>query len=135
MDKEIITQNLRRIRSEKNLTQSQVAERMGVTRKTYNLLENGRVTMRMPQLNKAAKALEVPSSQVFGYDGKQDSSALRDERDSARASYAQSQEENRKLRLEISRLMRELERKESFINSQQQMIARLEKQLDKAENS
>lgn len=52
-------------RTELGLTQAELAERCGVTRKTVNTVENGVFTPSALLAIKLAKALSVPVEQLF----------------------------------------------------------------------
>jgi putative transcriptional regulator len=52
-------------RTEAGLTQAELAERVGVTRKTVNTVENGVFTPSTLLALKLAKALSVPVEQLF----------------------------------------------------------------------
>lgn len=56
-------------RSELGLTQAELAERVGVTRKTVNTVENGVFTPSALLAIKLAKALNVPVETLFWIEG------------------------------------------------------------------
>ncbi len=56
---------LKERRSELGLTQAELAERVGVTRKTVNTVENGVFTPSALLALKLASALDVPVEQLF----------------------------------------------------------------------
>lgn len=62
---ERLANNLKQRRSELGLTQAELAERVGVTRKTVNTVENGIFTPSALLALKLAEALSVPVEQLF----------------------------------------------------------------------
>ena len=56
---------LKEIRTERGLTQAQLAERVGVTRKTVNTVENGVFSPSALLAIKLARELSVPVEQLF----------------------------------------------------------------------
>lgn len=56
---------LKERRTERRLTQAELAERVGVTRKTVNTVENGVFTPSAMLAIKLAQALNVPVEQLF----------------------------------------------------------------------
>jgi putative transcriptional regulator len=56
---------LKEIRTERGLTQAQLAELVGVTRKTVNTVENGVFSPSAILAIKLAAALSVPVEQLF----------------------------------------------------------------------
>jgi len=57
--------NLKVHRARKNLTQEELAERVGVTRPTINFIENGRFVPSTLLALKIARIFEVPFEEVF----------------------------------------------------------------------
>jgi len=57
--------HMKRLRSERGLTQAQLAELVGVTRKTINTVENGVFTPSAVLALKIARALGQPVEAVF----------------------------------------------------------------------
>jgi transcriptional regulator with XRE-family HTH domain len=66
----ILSERLRTIREEKNMTQGDIEERTGLKRSYVSRLEHGRTTPSLATLEKFALALEVPLYQFF-YDGQE----------------------------------------------------------------
>ena len=64
----ILSERLRSIREQKNLTQGDIEERTGLKRSYVSRLEHGRTIPSLPTLEKFAQALDVPLYQFF-YDG------------------------------------------------------------------
>jgi putative transcriptional regulator len=60
-----IAAELKERRTELGLTQAELAERVGVTRKTVNTVENGVFTPSALLAIKLADALKVPVEQLF----------------------------------------------------------------------
>ena len=60
--------NLKELRARHNLTQAQLAEAVGVTRKTINTVENRALTPSALLALKLAAALELPVEAVFYLD-------------------------------------------------------------------
>jgi putative transcriptional regulator len=56
-------------RAMRNLTQADLAELAGVTRKSVNAIETGRMTPSVILALKLAEALGVPVEAIFGLDG------------------------------------------------------------------
>jgi putative transcriptional regulator len=62
---ERLANRLKDLRAELGLTQAELAERVGVTRKTVNTVENGVFTPSTTLAIKLAQALNVPVEQLF----------------------------------------------------------------------
>ena len=62
---ERLANGLKQRRTEVGLTQAELAERVGVTRKTVNTVENGVFTPSATLAIKLAQALNVPGEQLF----------------------------------------------------------------------
>ena len=62
---EKLANGLKERRAELGLTQAELAERVGVTRKTVNTVENGVFTPSALLAIKLAQALNVPVEQLF----------------------------------------------------------------------
>ena len=62
---ERLANKLKERRTELSLTQAELAERVGVTRKTVNTVENGVFTPSALLALKLARALSVPVEQLF----------------------------------------------------------------------
>ena len=62
---ERLANKLKERRTELSLTQAELAERVGVTRKTVNTVENGVFTPSALLALKLAQALNVPVEQLF----------------------------------------------------------------------
>lgn len=60
MEGEVISMNLRRLRSAKRLTQGELAERAGISRVAYSKIEKGESIPRVATLRALGKALGVP---------------------------------------------------------------------------
>ncbi len=66
-----ISNNLRRLRFENGeLTQQQLADRVGVTRQTIIAIEAGKYAPSLPLAFRIARTFEVPIENVFQYEGK-----------------------------------------------------------------
>ncbi|MHC4627014.1 MAG: helix-turn-helix transcriptional regulator [Planctomycetota bacterium] len=69
MPKGEITNNVRRLRFDKGeITQQQLADRVGVTRQTIIAIESGRYSPSLPLAFKLARAFGVSIEQVFRYE-------------------------------------------------------------------
>jgi putative transcriptional regulator len=66
---ERLANGLKQRRIELGLTQADLAERVGVTRKTVNTVENGVFTPSALLAIKLANALSVPVEQLFWIEG------------------------------------------------------------------
>jgi len=62
---ERLANGLKELRAELGLTQAELAERVGVTRKTVNTVENGVFTPSAMLAIKLAEALSVPVEKLF----------------------------------------------------------------------
>ena len=62
---ERLANRLKDLRSQRALTQAELAERVGVTRKTVNTVENGVFVPSTVLALKLADALSVPVEQLF----------------------------------------------------------------------
>ena len=62
---ERLANQLKERRTEVGLTQAELAERVGVTRKTVNTVENGVFTPSATLAIKLAQALNVPVEELF----------------------------------------------------------------------
>ena len=69
MGSEFLTNNIRRLRLEHGqMTQQELADKVGVTRQTIIATESGRYAPSLPLAFKIAKTFGVPIEQVFQYD-------------------------------------------------------------------
>ena len=66
---ERLANRLKEKRDELGLTQAELAERVGVTRKTVNTVENGVFTPSALLALKMAQTLNVPVEELFWIDG------------------------------------------------------------------
>ena len=62
---ERLVNSIKKLRSEQGLTQGELAERIGVTRKTVNTVENGVFTPSTLLAIKLARALSVSVEMLF----------------------------------------------------------------------
>jgi len=60
-----ISDNIKRIRKLKNLSQKRVALDIGVAQGQYSIIESGKTTPTIPTLNKIADVLEVRITEFF----------------------------------------------------------------------
>jgi len=65
-----IAERLRQLREAKNLSQGDIEQRTGLLRCYISRVENGHTVPAIETLEKMARALEVPTYQLF-YDGEQ----------------------------------------------------------------
>ena len=65
MPAEVLQNTLRVERARRDLTQEQLADLVGVTRKTINTVENGRFVPSTLLALKLARALQVPVETLF----------------------------------------------------------------------
>jgi putative transcriptional regulator len=64
-----ITNTIRKRRFERNeMTQQDLAERVGVTRQTINAIELGKYSPSLDVAFRIARAFDAPLEQVFGYE-------------------------------------------------------------------
>lgn len=73
---EILSENLKRIRKEKKLSQVVIAERSGVITSTYSRVESCQVSPNLSTLEKLAEAMEVPMAEFFREERKVEVSVL-----------------------------------------------------------
>src|ERR1700676_3457444 len=71
----IIGDRLRQMREERKLSQGDIEKRTGLLRCYISRVENGHTVPSLETLEKMARALEVPLSQLF-YDGENPTKAL-----------------------------------------------------------
>lgn len=65
-----VTNNIRSLRSAADdMTQAELAERIGVTRQTIIAIEQGRYSPSLEVAFKIARVLGVPLDEAFGYPG------------------------------------------------------------------
>jgi len=65
-----ITNHVRRLRFENGeITQQQLADRVGVTRQTIIAIESGKYAPSLPLAFRLARTFGVPIEQVFQYEG------------------------------------------------------------------
>lgn len=68
MDEKSVKENLRRVRKGLNLTQQEMAERVGLSRNAYASLENGPTRILNDAVEKVAQIAEMPLTElVTGY--------------------------------------------------------------------
>ena len=63
--KEILSENLKAIRKQKNISQQYIAERCDMLASTYNRIENMKVSPSIDTIEKIALAIEVPIAELF----------------------------------------------------------------------
>ena len=69
MGKTSIRNNIRRLRFEANeMTQAELAEKVGVTRQTINAIEAAKYSPTLELAFKIAKVFDVPLDEVFQYE-------------------------------------------------------------------
>ena len=68
MSKSNLTNNIRKLRFENGqMTQQQLADKVGVTRQTIIAIESGKYAPSLPLAFKIARTFAVPIEQVFQY--------------------------------------------------------------------
>ncbi len=65
MEEKLLSNSLKVQRAKKDLTQEQLAQKVGVTRKTINTVENGKYVPSTYLALKLAKVLDVPVEELF----------------------------------------------------------------------
>lgn len=60
-----IAERLKTLRTEKGMTQSEVAEKAGINTNYYAKVERGEVTASIPMLEKIAEVLSIDISTIF----------------------------------------------------------------------
>lgn len=74
-----IGENIYRFRSAKNLTQKEVSESLGMSRTSYNQLENGRSHINVEKLYEIAEVLKISVLDLLpGFERKIDASSVVD---------------------------------------------------------
>ncbi|MCB9789960.1 helix-turn-helix domain-containing protein [Candidatus Nomurabacteria bacterium] len=73
MDKGIVGKQLKKARSEKNLSQEELAQKVGISRMMISRYEISSSDIPLDKLQKIAEILEKPVSYFFGEEPKQDS--------------------------------------------------------------
>ena len=69
MSSNYLTNQVRRLRFEHGeITQQQLADKVGVTRQTIIAIESGKYAPSLPLAFKLARTFDVPIEQVFQYD-------------------------------------------------------------------
>ena len=77
MTKTAVTNKIRRLRFDHNeMTQQELAERIGVTRQTVNAIELGKYSPSLEVAFRIAQVFGVPLEQVFSYGIDENKSAL-----------------------------------------------------------
>jgi putative transcriptional regulator len=70
---ESVMQNkLKVLRAERNWSQAELAERLGVSRQTVNALETGKYDPSLPLTFKIARIFQLPIEEIFQYDPESD---------------------------------------------------------------
>jgi putative transcriptional regulator len=69
MPHEVLRNTLRVQRAIRDVTQAELAEQAGVTRKSVNAIEAGRMVPSVLLALKLARALDVPVESLFSLDG------------------------------------------------------------------
>jgi putative transcriptional regulator len=69
MEEKLLSNSIKVQRAKKNLTQEQLAQRVGVTRKTINTVENGIYVPSTYLALKMAKELDVQVEELFQIQG------------------------------------------------------------------
>ena len=72
MNKEIVGKQIKRARSEKNLSQEELANEVGVSRMMISRYEISSSDVPLEKLQRIAEVLEKPVSYFFGEEPKQD---------------------------------------------------------------
>jgi putative transcriptional regulator len=60
-----VTNSVRELRGALNLTQADLAERLGVSRQTVNAIETGKYDPSLPLAIKIARIFEKPVEEIF----------------------------------------------------------------------
>ena len=76
---EALKNTLKVLRAMRDLTQADLAAKAGVTRKSVNAIETGRMVPSVSLALKLARALGVPVETIFSLDGEAGASADQDE--------------------------------------------------------
>jgi len=74
-----VTNNIRRLRFEhREMTQAELAERVGVTRQTIIAIEQGRYSPSLEMAFQIARAFDVPLNEVFHYPADSNEESIHD---------------------------------------------------------
>lgn len=63
-----VNDQIRAIRTEKKISQQEIADFLGISQGTYNRIENGSIELKISDLKKIAEKLEIPASQLLQED-------------------------------------------------------------------
>ena len=66
MSKTIFSEKIRQLRKEKRLTQQEVAEKLGLTKRQYGYLEYGNFTCDYCHIIKICELYKVSANELFG---------------------------------------------------------------------
>jgi transcriptional regulator with XRE-family HTH domain len=61
----LVNDQIRAIRTEKKISQQEIADFLGISQGTYNRIENGSIELKISDLKKIAEKLEVHASQLL----------------------------------------------------------------------
>lgn len=141
MDNNSVKANIKKFRKTHQLTQSEMADKLGISRTAYRNIENGETRLISDSITKIADILDICSEElVLGYmPDREDATgtgAGKPDRDMLAALERRHAEEEEKLSGEISRLRNEnadlrrhLETQEELIRTKDEIIMML-KRLD-----
>ena len=80
-----IKQNLAKLRESMNLTQAEMADKLGISRQAYINLEHGKTAVINKQITKIAETYNVPEEKVmYGYSMEEVSSAMLQENEACK---------------------------------------------------
>lgn len=122
MDNDSVKYNIRNFRKSHRLTQSEMAERLGISRTAYRNIEAGETKLINDTVGKIAGILEIDTAElVLGYPP-QKTAGRNQEKEIERMSLEIARLEN-----EIANLRKHLETQEELIRTKDEIIGMLKK--------
>ena len=119
MDNASIKENIFRIRTEKGLSQDEMARKLGVVRNTYRKIEKGDIRLISEHVSELAEIFGISEELILGYKPAEDSGMMEDARaeyDTRIAALTSAYENT------ISRLRSEIESRDAEIRDLRSMI-------------
>ena len=137
MDNSTVKENITKIRQAAGMSQSDMADRLGLSRTAYRNLEKGETRLISINVERIAEILDTTTEElVLGYkpDGRESSGRLKDicaEFDSEKASMRKEYEkEISRLKEQIASLHEHIELLKDACKTKDEIIALLKKRLD-----
>lgn len=122
MDNGSIKDNITRIRTRLNISQSEMADRMGISRNAYRNIESGDTKLISEYIVQIAALLDLSTEEiVLGYIPQKDNGKLIEDIKNSYNQRSTSSEEKHKD--ELTRLKREIETLKDLVKAQKETIA------------